>query len=49
MKINSDITVFNMIIDYIQAIKKENLELRQNLENLNKLKNQNNNNFNTFY
>ena len=46
MKINSDITVFNMIIDYIQAIKKENLELRQNLENLNKLKNQNNNNFN---
>ena len=46
MEMNSDTTLLNMIIDYIQTIKKENLELRQNLENLNKLNYYNNNNFN---
>ena len=45
MEMNSDTTLLNMIIDYIQTIKKENLELRQNLENLNKLNYYNNNNF----
>ena len=46
MEMNSDTTILNMIIDYIQTIKNENLELRQKLENLNKLNCYNNNNFN---
>ena len=44
MKIDSDSTVFNMIIDDIKDIKNENLELKQNLEDLNKLNYYNNNN-----
>lgn len=44
MKIDSDSIVFNMIIDDIKDIKNENLELKQNLEDLNKLNLYNNNN-----
>jgi DNA repair exonuclease SbcCD ATPase subunit len=44
MKIDSDATIFNMIIDDIKDIKNENLELKQNLEDLNKLNLYNNNN-----
>ena len=51
MKIGSDTIIFNMIIDDIKDIKNENLELKQSLEDLNKLNyynknNINNNNFN---
>lgn len=46
MKIDSDTTVFNMIIDDIKDIKNENLELKKSLEDLNRLNYYNNNNAN---
>jgi len=46
MKIDSNNTIFNMIIDDIKDIKNENLELKQSLEDLNKLNYYNNNNIN---
>ena len=50
MKIGSDTIIFNMIIDDIKDIKNENLELKQSLEDLNKLNyyNKNNINYNNF-
>ena len=50
MKIGSDKIIFNMIIDDIKDIKNENLELKQSLEDLNKLNyyNKNNINYNNF-
>ena len=51
MEINSEITIYNMIIDNIKNIKEENINLNRNLEELNKIIYQNNeyNEYNNFY
>ena len=52
MKINSEMTIYNIIIDNIQNIQEENINLKMNLDELHKMVNQNteinydNNNFN---
>ena len=51
MEINSEITIYNMIIDNIKNIKEENINLNRNLAELNKIIYQNNeyNEYNNYY
>ena len=42
MKINSDITIYNMVIENIKTLKDENITLNKNLDELKKIINQNN-------
>ena len=42
MKINSDVTIYNMVIENIKTLKDENITLNKNLDELKKIINQNN-------